>query len=227
MTFQLAVLSASHPWSCCPSKKIFCCSSAHQCNYSWGIWFISQLLKTRMLRHSLIGGASQWWCWCVSINSVSCAITRRSKKGRQTKSSMNTPPTTSHSSNLHRIPPQLCKQILVADVLQEVPPPANNKLITFWRSKNLSFVWQTNLSGKSLQPQHFNKNVMPINKRFARPISHNNASSFTLRLKLLNDYLPSQRCLRLLRHSILHYPPSSTNQNCDQQFFTDVAKRFL
>jgi len=121
MTFQLAVLSASHPWSCCPSKKIFCCSSAHQCNYSWGIWFISQLLKTRMLRHSLIGGASQWWCWCVSINSVSCAITRRSKKGRQTKSSMNTPPTTSHSSYLHRIPPQLCKQILVADVCKKFP----------------------------------------------------------------------------------------------------------
>jgi len=96
--------------------------------------------------------------------------------------------------------------------MQEVPRPANNKLITFWRSKNLSFVWQTNLSGKSLQPQHFNKNVMPINKRFVRPISHNNASSFTLRLKLLNDHLPSQRCLRLLRHSILHYPPSSTNQ---------------
>ncbi len=55
----------------------------------------------------------------VSINSVSCAITRRSNKGRQTKSSMNTPPTTSHSSNLHRIPPQLCKQILVADVCKK------------------------------------------------------------------------------------------------------------
>jgi len=48
MTFQLAVLSASHWWSCCLSRKILCCSSTHQCAYSWGIWSISQLLKTMM-----------------------------------------------------------------------------------------------------------------------------------------------------------------------------------